>query len=29
MPEDKTWKDRKQGEWVEAAATVILVQETK
>ena len=26
MPEDKTWKDRKQGEWIEAAATVTLVQ---
>ena len=29
MPEDKTWKDRKQGEWVEAAATVTLIQPTK
>jgi hypothetical protein len=29
MPEDKTWKDRKQGEWVEAAATVTLVQPKK
>ena len=29
MPEDKTWKDRKQGEWVEAAATVTLIQQTK
>jgi hypothetical protein len=25
MPEDKTWKDRKQGEWVEAAASVTIV----
>jgi hypothetical protein len=25
MPEDKAWKDRKQGEWVEAAATVTLL----
>jgi len=22
MPENKTWKDRKQGEWIEAAAAV-------
>lgn len=29
MPEDKTWKDRKQGEWIEAAATVKLVQPIK
>lgn len=29
MPEDKTWKDRKKGEWVEAAATVTLVQSKK
>lgn len=29
MPEDITWKDRKQGEWVEAAATVRLVQPKK
>jgi hypothetical protein len=29
MPQDKTWKDRKQGEWVEAAATVTLVQTKK
>lgn len=26
MPENKVWKDRKQGEWVEAAALVILVK---
>jgi hypothetical protein len=26
VPEDKAWKDRGQGEWVEAAATVTLVQ---
>ena len=25
MPEDKVWKDRKQGEWVEAAASVRLI----
>jgi hypothetical protein len=29
MPEDKTWKDRRQGEWVEAAAIVTLVQRRK
>jgi hypothetical protein len=29
MPENKPWKDRKQGEWVEAAATVTLVQTHK
>ena len=29
MPDNKTWKDRKQGEWVEAAATVTLVQPKK
>ena len=29
MPEDKTWKDRKQGEWVEAAASVTLVTPKK
>lgn len=29
IPEDKEWKDRKQGEWVEAAATVRLVQPAK
>jgi hypothetical protein len=29
MPEDKPWKDRKQGEWVEAAATVKLIQPSK
>jgi hypothetical protein len=29
MPEDKAWKDRRQGEWVEAAATVTLVQTQK
>ena len=29
MPENQTWKDRKQGEWVEAAATVTLVQTKK
>jgi hypothetical protein len=26
MPEDKAWKDRKQGEWIEAAASVTLVK---
>jgi hypothetical protein len=26
MPENKAWKERKQGEWIEAAATVTLVQ---
>ena len=26
VPEDKTWKDRRQGEWVEAAATVTVVE---
>ena len=26
IPEDKPWKDRKKGEWVEAAATVTLVK---
>lgn len=25
MPEDKAWKDRRQGEWVEAAALVKLI----
>lgn len=25
IPEDKQWKDRKKGEWVEAAATVTLL----
>jgi hypothetical protein len=29
MPEDKAWEDRKKGEWVEAAATVKLVQSVK
>ena len=29
IPENKTWKDRKQGEWVEAAATVTLIQTAK
>lgn len=29
MPEDKAWKHRKQGEWVEAAATVKLIQPSK
>ena len=29
MPEDKAWKDRKQGEWLEAAATVKLIQSVK
>jgi hypothetical protein len=29
MPDNKTWKDRKQGEWVEAAATITLVQPKK
>ena len=29
MPEDKTWKERKQGEWLEAAATVTLVKTKK
>lgn len=29
MPEDKTWKDRQQGEWVEAAASVKLIQPEK
>ena len=28
LPEDKTWKDRKQGEWVEAAASIKLVVPT-
>ena len=27
MPDDETWKDRKQGEWIEAAATVTVVQQ--
>ncbi|UPT68515.1 MAG: hypothetical protein M0D57_07760 [Sphingobacteriales bacterium JAD_PAG50586_3] len=26
MPENKTWKDREQGEWVEAAASVKLTK---
>jgi hypothetical protein len=29
MPENKPWKDRRQGEWVEAAASVTLVQTQK
>lgn len=29
MPEDKTWEDRKQGEWVEEAASIKLVQSVK
>lgn len=29
IPEDKTWKDRKQGEWIEAAASVKLIQSPK
>ncbi len=29
MPEDKAWKDRKQGEWVEAAASVKLILPAK
>ena len=29
MPEDKAWKDRKQGEWVEGAAMVKLTQPSK
>ena len=29
MPEDITWKDRKQGEWVGAAGTVTLVPAPK
>lgn len=26
MPEDKPWKDRRKGEWIEAAATCKLIQ---
>jgi hypothetical protein len=26
IPENKTWKERKQGEWIEAAATVAVLQ---
>lgn len=26
MPEDKAWNDRRQGEWVEAAASIKLIQ---
>lgn len=29
IPENKTWKKRKQGEWIEAAATVTLLQRGK
>lgn len=29
VPEDKTWNDRKKGEWVEAAASVKFVQSMK
>jgi len=25
MPDDKSWKDRRQGEWVEAAATLRII----
>ncbi|HYG50852.1 MAG TPA: hypothetical protein VD905_08105 [Flavobacteriales bacterium] len=26
IPEDKQWKDRKQGEWIEAAASVRIIK---
>ena len=26
MPDDKSWKDRRQGEWVEAAATLRIIE---
>ena len=29
VPEDNAWKDRKQGEWVEAAASIKLIQPIK
>jgi hypothetical protein len=29
MPEDKPWKDRRKGEWVEAAASVTLLNPSK
>ncbi|HET9430727.1 MAG TPA: hypothetical protein VFO70_06100 [Chitinophagaceae bacterium] len=29
IPEDKTWKARKQGEWVEAAASIKLIKPEK
>ena len=29
MPEDKPWQDRRKGEWVEGAASVILLERAK